>query len=144
MSDRLAGIVLVIVSFLYGLGALRLKTGFISDPIGPKTFPLILATSLAILGFVILLLRDPEPVWPGRSAWLNMGLAVLSFVIYAYLLVPIGFIAATTLATGFVSQRFGGRLWQALVTGVAVSLALYALFVFTLGIPLPTGKVFGG
>lgn len=143
MSDRIAGILIVLFALFYGLEALRLKSGFASGPIGPKEFPLILAAALVVTALFLLFTVDPEPDWPLRSSWLNLGVVVASFVAYAYLLVPTGFIAATTLATGLVSQRFGAKAWQALVTGFVASLALYVLFVYALGIPLPVGKIFG-
>lgn len=144
MTDRITGIILLVFALLYGFGALRLKAGFGSGPVGPKGFPIMLAIVLAIVAVGIFLRTDPEPSWLKRGAWVNIGAASISFIIYAYLLVPIGFIISTTLVTGFISERFGANWWRALLTGFASSLALYALFVFALDIPLPIGRVFGG
>jgi len=144
MTDRITGIVLLVFAALYGFGAFRLKAGFGAGPVGPKGFPIMLAIVLAIVAIGIILRTDPDPIWLKRGAWVNIVTASISFIIYAYLLVPIGFIISTTLVTGFISQRFGAIWWRALLTGFASSLALYALFVFALDIPLPIGRVFGG
>lgn len=145
MINRIAGGVLIAFALVYGLGASRLRSGFGSGPIEPKSFPLMLAIALGVTGLLVLFLRDrPAEGWPNLRGWGGIGLLLASFIAYAYLLIPIGFIAATTLETGLVSQRFGAKLWQALVTGLTVSLLLYALFVFALGIPLPVGRIFGG
>ncbi len=142
MSDRISAILILVFSFVYGLEAYRLKSGFGSDSVGPRGFPLILAALLALLGLILLFKPSTPKNWPDGGSLVNIGLALLSFVIYAYLLLPIGFIASTTLETGFLSQRFGAKYWQAALLGIGSSLFLYALFVYALQIPLPTGKLF--
>lgn len=144
MTDRITGIVLLIFAIVYGFGASRLKVGFGSGPLGPKGFPYLLAVTLAVVAILIIIRTDPDPPWLDGRAWLNLVVVSLSFIAYAYLIVPIGFIAATALETGFVSQRFGARPWQAALTGLLGSLALYVLFVYGLGISLPIGRLFGG
>lgn len=144
MTDRIAGLVLIALALWYGLGASRLEAGFGSGPIGPKAFPLMLAIALGVIALFLLIRTDPEPMWPKRRTWGDFVLLLASFVAYAYLLAPAGFMVATTLETGFVSQRFGAKWWQALLTGLIASGALYLLFVFALGIPLPSGRWFGG
>lgn len=121
-----------------------MQVGFGSGPLGPKGFPLLLAICLGLVALGIFFKNDLSPERFSGRAWLNLVVVSVSFLAYAYLLVPIGFIAATSLETGFVSQRFGAKLWQAALTGILASLAMYVLFVFALGIPLPTGRIFGG
>lgn len=143
-SDRITGLVLLGLALLYGFGAARLKAGFGSGPLGPRGFPLLLAVCLGLVAIGIFFKNDISPERFKASSFLNLMIVSASFLAYAYLLVPVGFIAATTLETGFVSQRFGAKLWQAALTGLVASLAMYALFVYALGIPLPTGRIFGG
>ncbi|UCH27811.1 MAG: tripartite tricarboxylate transporter TctB family protein [Trueperaceae bacterium] len=144
MTDRIAGVILVLLALWYGFGASRLKAGFGADPLGPKVFPFMLAITLFLVALAIIFRVDPNPPWPRLGTWFNLVFVTISFIAYAYLLVPIGFIAATTLETTFVSQRFGAKAWQAIVTGLLASLGMYVLFVYALGIPLPVGRVFGG
>ena len=143
-SDRITGLVLLGLALVYGVGAARVKVGFGSGPLGPKGFPLLLAVCLGLVALGIFFKNDISPERFKRKSWLDLLLVSASFLAYAYLILPIGFIVATTLETSFVSQRFGAKLWQAAVTGVLASLAMYALFVYALGIPLPTGRIFGG
>lgn len=142
MSDRISAILILIFSFVYGLEAYRLKSGFGSDSIGPRGFPIILAILSAILGIVLLLKPSSPKNWPDGKSLISIALTLVSFVVYAYLLVPIGFIASTTLETSFLSQRFGAKYWQAVLLGLGSSLFLYFLFVYALQIPLPIGKLF--
>ena len=143
MTDRITGIVLLLFAFLYGWGASRIRIGFGSDPLGPKAFPYMLAITLGIIAIFIILRTDPEPKWISARSWLNLIFVFISFIAYAYLLVPLGFILATTLETGFVGQRFGAKWWLALIVGLASSLIMYVLFVYALNLPLPIGKLFG-
>ncbi len=144
MTDRIFGGVIFIGALLYGLGALRLEAAFLGGPVGPKVFPLLLAIVCGLLGLALLARPSGEPAWPGPRGWLELGVVTVSFVVYGFLLVPIGFLAATTLETGFVSWRFGARPLPALLVGIGVAVALWLLFVFALDIPLPIGRVFGG
>jgi putative tricarboxylic transport membrane protein len=142
-TDRIAGIVIIVFALLYGFEATRLKAGFGSGAIGPKDFPLFLAGLMLLMGIGLLISGSSfKASWPNQKSWLDVTLVVGSFIAYAYLIVPIGFIAATTLETGLVSHRFGAKWWQALATGFGISVALYALFVWGLGVSLPIGKVF--
>lgn len=144
MTDRVTGIVLLVLAGLYGFGASRLKAGFGSGVLTPKDFPLLLAAALALMALGIIFRPDPDATLPKGRSWLTLIIVSLSFLAYAYLIVPLGFIVATALETGFVSERFGAKLWQAALTGVVASLVMYALFVYVLGIPLPLGRLFGG
>lgn len=166
--NRVSGALIFIFALLYGLEAYSLESGFGSGVITPRSFPLLLAVILGLIGVTIFFSPTPADtpsgnpddasqsaetddssaesgrVWSPLNSWVNIGLLLTSFVAYAFLLVPIGFLTATTLETSFVSQRFGAKVWQALVTGLLVSLMLYTLFVFALNIPLPVGRIFGG
>jgi putative tricarboxylic transport membrane protein len=115
-----------------------------SDPIGPKAFPLIIAAFMFVISLYLVFKPDPEPEWPVQRVWVNKGLVLLSFVLYAYALVPLGFLLSTTLQVTFLAFMFKGKIWKGLAAAVAASLILYSIFVFLLGIPLPVGKIFGG
>jgi putative tricarboxylic transport membrane protein len=142
VSDRIAAIVLLVFALYYGFEAWRLESGFGSGVVEPKDFPLLLAGGLLLFAIGILFRADPDPEWFNMPQWLDVVVLTASFAVYAYLLVPIGFLAATTLETSLVSWRFGAKPWQAVVAGLCSSAALYALFVFGLGIPLPRGRMF--
>lgn len=112
MSDRILGLVLLILSAAYAIGARAMEVGFLSDPVGPRTFPYPIALILGISSLWLILRPDPEPAWPGRGFWVLFGLVLLSLVAYAYLLVPLGFIVMTTLEMTLLSLLFGARLWR--------------------------------
>jgi putative tricarboxylic transport membrane protein len=144
LTDRITGGLLLIVTLGYAYQAYHLKVGFMSDPIGPKAFPLIIAGFLALFSLYLLVKPDEEPEWPVWKVWRNKSFVLLSFVFYAYTLVPLGFLLSTTLEITFLAFMFKGKIWKGLVAAIASSLILYSLFEYLLGIPLPLGKIFGG
>lgn len=144
MTDRITGGLLLLITLGYAYMGYHFKVGFMADPIGPKAFPLLIAGLLFLFILYILIRPDPEPQWPGLKIWLNMALVLFSLVIYAYALVPLGFIATTTLEVTILAVIFKGQLWKGIIASLVLSLTLYAGFVFLLDIPLPVGKIFGG
>lgn len=144
MSDRIAGSIILLFSIWYGFAASRLELGFLSGGLTPRQWPYALAVAMAILAIVIIVRVDPDPKWPSLSKFIDLIGVAVSFVVYAYFLVIIGFLIATTIETAFLSNRFGAKPLQAIIVGVCASLLLYVIFVFGLGIPLPLGRIFGG
>lgn len=143
LSDRILGGLLLLLAIGYGLMASRFEVGILSDPVGPKPFPYLIAIGMGLASLWLLLRPDANPKWPAPSFWLPFGLVLLSLVAYAYLLVPLGFILTTTLEMTLLSFLFGARLWVGFLAALAFSLAVYFLFTGGLNVPLPVGKIFG-
>lgn len=138
---RVGWIVLALV-IAAGAEALTFRVSFPTDPIGPRGFPLV-AVALLLLGPVALL-RAPRGSPAGRQPLdrrllVRMGLATLSFVLYALLLPRIGFVAATAGEFAALALLFGGRPVRSGLVGLALAVALYVVFVLGLGLPLPVG-----
>ncbi len=139
-SDRIIGVLLLSLSVAYGFEARSLEADFLADPLGPKAFPLLLAAALGIFSLYLILRPDPDPKWPPRNVLLGQGLMLLSFVVYSYALAPLGFLLSTTLEMGALSRLFGASWGRGLLAGALLAGALYVIFVFGLGIPLPLGR----
>lgn len=140
-SDRIIGVLLLLFAIWYGYTALNLRTTLLTDPIGPKFFPLFLATLMGLLSFYLLFKPDPDPEWPSRDEWVRIVLITLTFIGYAYLMNPLGFIIATTLEMIALSLIFRGPLWPAVLSSFVFTLALYGLFEIALDLSLPTGQL---
>jgi putative tricarboxylic transport membrane protein len=138
MSDRLAGLVLLVLAAAYGVTASGFQA-MIGDPLGPAVFPLVLAVPLAVFSLYLLFRPDAEPGWPRGRALLKQALAVAALLAYAYLLEPLGFVLATLLAVVALGCLLGARLWQAGVAGAIIAVVLFVLFNNLLSLPLPTG-----
>ncbi len=144
MTDRITGIALLVLAAAFGLHARSFNTNFLTDPLGPKAWPMMLAGFLAVLSIYLIVRPQHGTEWPNRVVLLRQLVLVAALVGYALLLDPIGFVAATVLIVGFMAVLMGAKWWQAGLTGVLSSVALYLLFNTVLGLPLPTGALFGG
>lgn len=146
--------------------------GFASDPLGPRAFPLLAALLIALGGaFGIASARarpgqgagqastpgstaapapTPEPgpahtpALPSTaSAGLRTTAAVVSFLLFALLLDPLGFVAATALEFTVLAVLFGGTAVRGFLAGLVFAVLVFLLFVQGLGLALPLG-IFGG
>lgn len=139
MTDRIFGVVGLLLAIGFAMAALTIEESFLSDAVGPKAFPLIIATILGLSSLVIALKPDDAPDWPslGRLAEI-LGAAVV-MVLYAELLPVLGFIIATCFAAGYLTWRLGSGLVATVATGVGTSLGIYVVFHLVLGLSLARG-----
>jgi len=139
MSDRIFGILMLLLASAYLWTARGFDPGFMSDPLGPSTFPYLLGSVLVITALYLLIRPDTPAAWPAPLHLLQMGLVVVVLLAYAGLLEWLGFLIATTLAVTVLGWRLGARMRTAVLTGIGVSLAVYGLFDILLELPLPAG-----
>jgi putative tricarboxylic transport membrane protein len=135
-SDRVFGAVLILVAFIYVMSATQIATPFFSDPLGSKTFPIIIGCVAAICGFVMILSPDAEPDWPEGRSLAALAVATAFLVGYAYALKPLGFLLPTAIVSAVISYQISPRPKVALLSGVCISLGLYLLFRYVLGLSL--------
>ncbi len=137
MSDRLLGVVAVLAGLTYAFAATGIQTSFLSDPVGPKAFPVALGLIIALCGALIAIKPDrPGPTWPGLRTWGALAIAALVLVGYAYTLKPLGFLIPTAIAASVLSYQIRPRALAAVLTGIGLSIGLFALFRFVLGLSL--------
>lgn len=139
MSDRIFGILMLLLAASYTWTARGFDPGFMSDPLGPSTFPYLLGAVLAVTALYLLLRPDANAHWPDPRHLLQMALVVGVLIAYAGLLEWLGFLIATTLTVIVLGWRLGASLRTAVLTGIGVSLAVYGLFDMLLELPLPAG-----
>ena len=132
----------LIVPLVFGLGALvqsiRLGVGDPQDP-GPGLWPVLTSGAVIACAIVLLLTERSEDDYEKytRGAATNM-LGILSLVVYVLLFQFAGFEVATVLVSAFWLKVLGGESWRTtVVMSVALTVALYVLFVAVLGAPLP-------
>jgi putative tricarboxylic transport membrane protein len=135
-SDRIFGLVVVIGALAFIVGALNIQSSFLTDPVGPRAFPLIIGTAALLCGLAILWKPDADPEWPGRSAFVGMGMATALLVGYAYSIAPLGFLLSTTLAAAGISYLISPRPVPALLTGAGLAGLLFIVFKYGLGLGL--------
>ena len=135
-SDRIFGLVASLLALAYIAGATQIQTSFLADPVGPKTFPIMIGVVGAISGMFMVLRPDPEPDWPALRTIGALAFAVLVLVGYAYALKPGGFLLPTAVAAGILSVKMYNKLLQKEITGIGLSIGLFIIFKFALGLGL--------
>ncbi len=135
-SDRLFGVVVILCALAFAAGAFQIQTSFMSDPLGSKTFPLLLASVATICGLVMIVRPDEEPEWPNLPTLANVGVAALVMVAYAYALKPMGFLIPTAICAAILSFQISPRPVPAFLTGLGLSIGLFIIFKYALGLGL--------
>lgn len=139
--ERIPGLVLVVLGLAAGLEATTFDVAFLSDPVGPKALPYLVAVALILSG--IHQARRPEPGtrWPERAALVRMALASSAFLGYALVLPWLGFLLSTTLVVAALSHLFFAVPRRSVPAAAALAFALWLLFVWVLALPLPVGRL---
>ena len=141
MSDRVFGVVGLCLAFGYAWAALIIEESFLSDAVGPKAFPLIIAAVLALSSVVIIAKPDAAPEWPSLVRFMEVGAAVLVMILYAILLPELGFVIATALAGTYLTWRLGTAPISSVITGCLTSAGIYTIFHLVLGLSLAKGPL---
>ncbi len=136
MSDRIFGFIGVLLAIGY---ALVIEESFLSDAVGPKAFPLIIAAVLGLSSAAIALKPDAEPSWPGLKRLAELAAATVVLILYAELLPVLGFITSTALASAYLAWRLGSHPIEAVIVGVGIAVGIYVIFHLVLGLSLARG-----
>ncbi|TCD16123.1 tripartite tricarboxylate transporter TctB family protein [Oricola cellulosilytica] len=139
MSDRVFGVIGILLAAFYAWQSTLIQESFIQDPVGPKAFPLIIAIVLALSSLVFILKPDPEPDWPAVGQLFEIGISVALLVAYALALPEAGFVASTAVAASFLSWRLGAAPLHAIPAGIAIAAGIYVVFHLILGLSLARG-----
>jgi putative tricarboxylic transport membrane protein len=139
MSDRIFGVICLVLAAFYVVSASRIELPFLVDPVGPRVFPYIIAGVLVAGALVPVLRPDPEPTWPDLRGVLEIVFAVAVMVAYAMLLRPAGFVLSTAVASALLSWRLGATPVQSLVSGIGLGVGCYLVFHTILGLSLARG-----
>ncbi len=141
MSDRILGGLGLLLSIGMVIAATQLPVPFISDPVGSKVFPIIVAAVMGLASLYILLRPDNPPLWPSFGRLLEIAAAVVVLVAYAIALPEVGFVIATAVAAAYLSWRLGSDPLRAVLAGVLIAVGLYVIFRMILGLSLAVGPL---
>lgn len=141
MTDRIFGLFGLALAAFYFWATSIIPDSFMIDVVGPRTFPYIVGTVLAICSLYILLRPDAEPDWPNLTNFIEVIFATAVMFLYGWALSKVGFVIATIFATAYLSWRLGTKPLNSLVTGVATSAGIYLVFHLILGLSLAKGPL---
>jgi putative tricarboxylic transport membrane protein len=140
-TDRVAGVLLALLGVAVGAEATTFDVLFRTDPVGPKVLPMLSATVFVGSGLWLAVRPGRSGDWPPRPVLLRMAGAVAAFGAYAALLAPLGFVVATTATVSTLSMLFGAPWKKAVAAALTLSVVLWYLFVWVLGLILPLGSL---
>lgn len=135
-TDRIFGVVVILVALAFIVSAYNLPAGNIFDKLGPKAFPIIIGVGMILSAAVLVVKPDPEPDWPALPTLLALGLATAVLVGYAYALKPFGFLLPTAIAASVLSYQITPKRVPAMLTGLGLSVGLFVIFRYALGLSL--------
>ncbi|WP_417241842.1 tripartite tricarboxylate transporter TctB family protein [Celeribacter sp.] len=141
MSDRIFGVVGLLIAIGFAFAALAIEESFLSDAVGPKAFPIIIAAVLGLSSIAIALKPDSAPEWPNLGRLAELLAAVVVMVLYAELLPVLGFVFATAFAAAYLTWRLGSGLVATVLTGIGTSVGIYVIFHLVLGLSLARGPL---
>ena len=127
---------MIVIALGYILSAFGIQTSFMSDPVGPRLFPYMIATVMIVSSLVMILRPDPEAEWPTGPMLAQLGIALVVLIAYAYAISPLGFIIPTAIASCILSWQIGGKPMRAAITGVGLGIGLWVMFRLVLGLSL--------
>ena len=141
-SDRVFGLVVAVLALAYIASARQIPVSFLSDPVGPRMFPIAIGSVAALASMFLVFRPDPDPDWPVLRTFGALAIAAFVLVLYAYALKPFGFLLPTAIASALLSYQIAPRPRYAAIAGVCLSAGLFIVFKFALGlglVPFPRG-----
>lgn len=135
-ADRIFGAVMIVLALGYILSAMNIQTSFITDPVGPRVFPYMVAGVVIVCSLVMVLKPDPGTEWPAPLMALKIAAALALLVGYALTIRPMGFILPTVIASAALSYMISPRPVPAVLSGLGLGIGLYVLFKVVLGLGL--------
>jgi putative tricarboxylic transport membrane protein len=140
-SDRIFGVLALAVAIAMGALATQFQPPFSYEPIGPSRYPMLLAGLLGACSLWLIARPGPEAHWPDFALWRKIVVMFAALLGYALLFEPLGFMAATAIATVALGRLLGGTWTQCVVGGALLGPGLYVLFDKLLDVALPLGTI---
>jgi putative tricarboxylic transport membrane protein len=138
-DDRRWALALAVLGLTVGATAVGFRVAFVTDPLGPRAFPWLAAALFCAAAFGLWVRPGPDGTWPAAGSRKRLTGVMLSLVAWSILMPVLGFVPSTTVEVAFLGRLFGARPLPGLAAGLALSTALWILFGFALGLPLPIG-----
>lgn len=152
--DRIVALSSILIALFLIRDEYNMPNPNIQQTIGPSFMPIAILVALIFSALLILVTsfraaRKPEgagaapaepPVKTTAGQYKIMAMVILGLLVYAVMLVPVGFIISTTLLILWETQLFQKGKWiRNLVVSIPFSIIVYYLFVRVLEVMLPMG-----
>ena len=152
--DRIVALSSILIALFLIQNEYKMPNPNIQQTIGPSFMPIAILVALIFSALLILFTslrtkRKPgdadaapaePPIETSAGQYKVMAMVVLGLVVYAVILVPVGFIIGTSVLIVWQAQLFQKGKWiRNLVVGIPFSILVYYLFVHFLEVMLPEG-----
>lgn len=139
-TDKICALIIIGLGLIYCLLAYFIPAGLDTETLGPRFYPLIIGFAFSISGILLFFQnRQYKIYWPPLATWYTLLKLLAGILIYAYFITKLGFLISTSLLVMFLAKLFLATNKKAIITGIAISIALYVIFDFLLDLPLPWG-----
>ena len=135
-ADRIFGLSVILIAAFYLFHASLIPMGFLSDPVGSRTFPYIIGGVSLLCGILIMIFPDTITDWPELKVYGKLAVAVLAMYLFAITLRPYGFIIPSAIVAIILSYLISPNIKHAIITGVGLSIGLFLVLNFGLGLGL--------
>ena len=143
MANRSLGGIALAITLAYAFFAFMvIRAPFQYDPLGPESWPKILAVVAGLCSLYILVRPDRRSFQLSDGTLGRVAIVVVLLVLYAFLYEPLGFILATALFCGVLARMLGASAIRAAVFGICFGAVGYFLCVKLLALNLPGGVIF--
>ena len=83
MNDKVFGVFTLLLTFFYIFSAYIVEESFISDHIGPKTYPFLFVIFLITSSLFLIFKPDIKPIWPSLGKIIEILMTALILIMYA-------------------------------------------------------------
>lgn len=145
--DRVTGLISTVLGITVAIMTFQLPPTTMSGDVGPKVFPYIASALLILCGIGLLINGNKmSPAYYTKKQFMRLCLifsVMLGFVAAMQYLgyMIASFVTLLILCTMF-SQGKNVAVWKRIVFALAMTAALYVMFVKVFSIPLPSGVLF--
>ncbi len=140
MADRIFGTIVLLVVLAYGFIAFTvIEAPFQYDPLGPESWPQILAVCAFLCCLYVLIKPDDLKFGVAGNVLSRIGIVVVLLIAYAHFFESAGFIIATAVFCAIFSRLFGATYKECTLFGIASGVIGYVVCALLLDLNLPKG-----
>lgn len=148
MRDQILGVAVLVSGIAMAWLAIDYVAPISYEPVGPRSFPWLLAGLLMVVGLVLLVRASVAGNTGSLSAAerearrilpLPVVILLAAILVYGLTFQWLGFPIATALLSIVIGRLFGANWQQAIIAGIGFGLGLYLLFDKVLDVVLPVG-----
>ncbi|MDR2614009.1 MAG: tripartite tricarboxylate transporter TctB family protein [Candidatus Accumulibacter sp.] len=149
-KNKVTGLGALVVGVAYFLATMDMKVAAVSDPIGPRVFPFMLAIGMIFVGLLLALKKEEVTEknravifsWPGdKAVIIKIIYTCIAGFVFGMILDPLGYLISSVLfMTAMMFITYGpSRYLLNVSVGLIFGVSTYVVFFEVLQVSLPRG-----